>query len=178
LIFPGSSPSQEKAAPPIELIWGRGVIPDPNHQYLVTKRVDGSGLRQINRQLLVPYRDIYGTLTAVGSIMPDGQKRFLRGSRLSGAFMQLGEIADRIFVCEGYATGASVNFALKTATVICGSAGNLESVTTQIRQKFKSLEIIFMADDDQESEINHGLIAATNAARLVGGIVITPSEFQ
>lgn len=177
LSFPRSEPSQKRAMPSIEAIWGKGISPDPKHQYLVTKRVNGKGLRQLNRQLLVPYRNIDGILAAVGTIKPDGQKRFLPGSILSGAFMLLGEISDRIYICEGYATGASIYQALQTTTVICGSAGNLAPVATQIRKKFSTLEMIFMADDDQDSEINYGLIAAEKASGLVGGIVVSPNDF-
>ncbi len=177
LSLPRSAPSQNRAKPSVETIWGKGINPDPKHQYLVTKRVGGKGLRQLNRQLLVPYRNIDGILAAVGTIKPDGQKRFLSGSILSGAFMLLGEISDRVYICEGYATGASIYQALQTATVICGSAGNLVPVANQIRQKFSRLEMIFMADDDQDSEINYGLIAAEKAAGLVGGIVVSPSDF-
>jgi len=177
LSLPRSEPSQKRAMPSIEAIWGKGIIPDPKHQYLVTKRVDGKGLRQLNRQLLVPYRNIDGILAAVGTIKPDGKKRFLPGSILSGSFMLLGEISDRVYICEGYATGASIYQALQTTTVICGSAGNLVPVANQIRQKFSRLEMIFMADDDQDSEINHGVIAAEKATGLVGGIVVSPSDF-
>jgi putative DNA primase/helicase len=177
LSFPRSEPSQKRAIPSIEAIWRKGIIPDPKHQYLVTKMVDGKGLRQLHRQLLVPYRNIDGILAAVGTIKPDGQKRFLSGSILSGAFVLLGEISDRVYICEGYATGASIYQALQTATVICGSAGNIASVATQIRKKFSALEMIFMADDDQDSEINHGVIAAEKAAGLVGGIVVSPNDF-
>jgi putative DNA primase/helicase len=91
--------------------------------------------------------------------------------------MLLGEISDRVFICEGYATGASIYQALQTATVISGSAGNLSPVATQIRKKFSTLEMIFMADDDQDSEINHGVKAAEKAAELVGGTVVYPSDF-
>ena len=177
LSFPRSVRSLKRALLSIETIWGKGIIPDPKHQYLVTKMVAGNGLRQLNRQLLVPYRNINGILAAVGTIKPDGQKRFLPGSILSGAFMLLGEISDRVYICEGYATGATIYQALQTATVICGSAGNLSPVATQIRKKFSTLEMIFMADDDQDSEINHGVIAAEKAAGLVGGVVIYPGDF-
>jgi putative DNA primase/helicase len=177
LSLPRSVPSQKRAMPSVETIWGKAGGPDPKHQYLVKKKVDGKGLRQLNRQLLVPYRNIDGILVAVGTIKPDGQKRFISGSVLSGAFMLLGEISDRVFICEGYATGASIYQALQTATVISGSAGNLSPVATQIRKKFSTLEMIFMADDDQDSEINHGVKAAEKAAELVGGTVVYPGDF-
>jgi putative DNA primase/helicase len=177
LSFPRSEPSQKRVMPSIEAIWRKGIIPDPKHQYLVKKMVDGKGLRQLYRQLLVPYRKIDGILVAVGTIKPDGQKRFIPGSVLSGAFMLLGEISDRVFICEGYATGASIYKTLQTATVICGSVGNLMPVATQIRQNFTSLEMIFMADDDKDSKINHGVVAAKKAAGLVGGVVVSPSDF-
>jgi putative DNA primase/helicase len=140
--------------------------------------VNGEGLRQSGQQLLVPYRDIDEKLVALGTIKPDGTKLLIRGSKPRGAFMTLGTIGYRVLICEGYATGASCYRATLTPTAIAGSAENLQSVALKIRSKYRDTEIVLMADDDRESTVNHGLIAAEKAAAMAQGIVLIPTDFN
>ena len=173
-----STHKQVKKLPcPISTIWESARAPDSSHSYLINKHVNGEGLRQSGRQLLIPYRDIHGKLVALGTIKPDGTKLLLRGSKPRGAFMTLGTILDRVLICEGYATADSCYSATQVATVVAGSAENLVPVACAIRKQNPKMEIVIMADDDHDCAVNKGLICAKEAAANVGGIVLIPSEF-
>lgn len=91
--------------------------------------------------LLIPIRNIAwapggksGPLLSLQTIKPDGTKRYLLGSNLSGGGHRLGSVQARdIFYVEGYATALSVREALRQlpgptwAVVACMSAHGLES---------------------------------------------------
>lgn len=108
------------------------------HPYLERKGfADYFGLVQ-DGDLLIPMRDLtaYERVLGVQRIAGNGEKRFLPGSRTRGAIHRLGvepAQAARLWLCEGYATGLSIEAALKRligphAVVVCFSAHNLEVV--------------------------------------------------
>lgn len=89
-------------------------------------------------KLLVPVRDVtdYSRVISVQLIDGAGEKRFLTGGRTRCGVYRIGAIPDRarrIVLCEGYATGLSLNVALQRlpgphTIIVCFSAGNLELV--------------------------------------------------
>jgi putative DNA primase/helicase len=93
--------------------------------------------------LLVPMRDAvdYSQITSVQEISQTGEKRFLLGGRTRGCIYRIGvppQKAKRIALCEGYATGLSIDAALSRLTgphtvIVCFSAGNLEAVAERVR---------------------------------------------
>jgi putative DNA primase/helicase len=101
------------------------------HPYLKAKGFpDAKGL-VIGEELIVPMRDI-NTQRVVGAqrIQVSGEKRFIPGTRAKGAVFVLGRGRDPWLV-EGYATGLSVQAALRFSdvrVVVCFSAGNLAHV--------------------------------------------------
>ena len=60
-----------------------------------------------------------------------------------------------VFVCEGFATAASVYQATNKPTIMGVDAGNLEIVITNIRQKFPKMEITIAADNDIKKELDN-----------------------
>ncbi len=103
------------------------------HDYLVAKGFpDAQGL-VLDGKLLVPMRSVAsGALHSIQSIAADGSKKFLPGGKAKGAVYNLGRSWPRWYV-EGYATGLSVQAALKRMyredqVVVCFSAGNLAHI--------------------------------------------------
>lgn len=94
--------------------------------------------------LLIPIRDVddYKKVISAQVILAGGEKRFLPGSRTRGGIHRLGSLkAKRIALCEGYATGLSVEAALKRLTgslavIVCFSAKNLEYVAPRFPGSF------------------------------------------
>lgn len=159
-----------------ERIWTAAPPAQNKHPYLVRKGVSALGLRYHKGALLVPVRDIDGSLHGLQRIWPDGGKRFTPGTVKQGHFFLLGEVAPRIpaIICEGYATGATIHRATSYAVAIAFDAGNLLTVAQAIRAQFPDVPIIVAGDDDHSTEGNPGAAMATEAARAVGGLLVLP----
>jgi putative DNA primase/helicase len=142
------------------------------HQYLTFKGVQGYGVRQDGDVLLIPVRGIDGKLHSLQTIMPDGAKRF-RG-RIKGCYHSIGKPLDRLIVCEGYATGASIHEATGDAVAVAFNAGNVGPVATALHRKYPELTLVIAADDDWRTDGNPGLASAKSAALDVGGFVVVP----
>lgn len=103
------------------------------HPYLQKKGLGHVLGLVFGEHLLVPVRDVYDySLISLQQINPDGEKRFLQGSRARGGIYRIGS-QGKTFLCEGYATGFSIHEAAKrlykhSAVIVCFSAGNLETV--------------------------------------------------
>lgn len=106
------------------------------HPYLAKKGFPEARGLVIGDQLLIPVRDVtdYTRVLSVQEIGADGVKKFLPGGRTRLGVYRLGVMrADRVVLCEGYATGLSLDAALSRlsrphAVIVCFSARNLEIV--------------------------------------------------
>lgn len=162
--------------------------PATNHPYLAKKGVQSHGLKVDDKgNLLIPlyYHNTNTgniTLCNVQSISADGKKLFIKDGLVGGAFFTLGDTArsDVIFVCEGYATGASIFESVggQYATIITFDAGNMLKCASIIRTLYPQHRLIFCADDDKATEQktgkNTGLHAGNESATLAQGEVISP----
>ena len=152
------------------------------HTYLMLKGVQGHGIRQHGRNVLVPMRDTAGKLHSLQTITPDGEKRFLSGGRVEGCHHTInkpschltGKAAKKLIVCEGYATGASIFEATGEAVAVAFNAGNLLAVALAWRAAHTELQIVIAADDDHRTDGNPGMSKARAAATSVGGLLAVP----
>jgi putative DNA primase/helicase len=150
--------------------------PCTQHSYLKAKGVQGHGVKvDGDGFLIVPMIDTAGQLRSLQTIAPDGDKRFLFGGQIKGCYHAIGKPADRLIVCEGYATGASIHESTGHAVAVAFNAGNLEPVALALRTKYPALKIIIAADDDHQTEGNPGLTKARAAAQAVAGWLAMPS---
>lgn len=60
-----------------------------------------------------------------------------------------------VYICEGFATSASVYEATKSPTIMGVDAGNLEIIVTNIKEKYPEMSIIVAGDNDVKKEL-HG----------------------
>ncbi|MCY1360601.1 Toprim domain protein [compost metagenome] len=94
-----------------------------------------------------------------------------------GAYSPLGciEPGRQLYVCEGWATAATLHQHSGCAVAAAMNAGNLKSVALALRAKYGELiELVIAGDDDRQTEGNPGRTAATAAALAVGGLVTFP----
>lgn len=113
----------------------RQAVPAP-HPYLAKKGFPTAKGLVLGDKLLVPVRDVadYTRVLSVQEIGADGEKKFLAGGRTRFGVFRLGAFnAERVVLCEGFATGLSLDAALARlgrphAVVVCFSARNLELV--------------------------------------------------
>jgi putative DNA primase/helicase len=155
-------------------LWGRARPANNAHPYLQRKRVNAYGLRQLRDMLLIPARDVNGTLHTLQFISADGTKRFLTGGRTAGCYFSIGRPVDRLLLAEGLATASTLHMATGAAVAVCFSAGNLLAVAQALRGKFPRLRLVLCADFDGATPGNPGLTKAKEAAVAVGGFLAVP----
>ncbi|MBI2801864.1 MAG: hypothetical protein HYX63_16575 [Gammaproteobacteria bacterium] len=141
-------------------IWDQALDPDPSHRYLRGKAIRPYGIRQHQDALVVPLKDIAGKLFSLQFIAPDGHKRFLRGGRVKGLFDVIGPRTPRVWLCEGYATGASLHEDRRECVVIAFNCDNLLAVAESIVKGWRPQSLTVMADDDWQTPGNPGVAAA------------------
>ncbi|MCF8110890.1 MAG: DUF3987 domain-containing protein [Desulfobacteraceae bacterium] len=105
-----------------------------------------------------------------------------KGGRKKGACFQVGTgTGDTFYLCEGYATGASIYEATGGIVYMAVDAGNLKPAAEKIRKAHPDKQLIFCADNDRarnpkDAGCDAGYIKAVEAARAVGGIVCMPEQ--
>lgn len=143
------------------------------HPYLTKKQIKSHRLRGYTDKIVIPLQDISGKIWSFQYIAPDGTKHFRSGGRKNGCFFPLGDFSKpkKIYICEGYATGATIFECTDTPTVVAFDAGNIYPVTEAIRKKYPDAQIILCADNDAYGDANTGVLKATSAAKHFGGML-------
>lgn len=157
-------------------LWRDARCPDPKHAYLIAKGCRPYNLRQQGDALLVPlYRD--GELASLQCIGKYGQKRFLSGGRVKGCYSPLGIIAagQPLYLCEGWATGATLHAETGHPVACAMNAGNLLEAGRNLQYRYPETVLIVAGDDDRQTEGNPGKTAAIVAAAALGcGLTLPP----
>jgi putative DNA primase/helicase len=136
-----------------------------NHSYLMSKKISAYGIRQLGDNLLVPIQDAQNSLVSVQFIMPNGSKKFKAGGRIKGCFMVIGELKGTLFICEGYATAATIHQATGKSVIVAFNAANLSPVITALKLLNIKIQIIIVADNDISNVVNTGLIKGQECAK-------------
>jgi putative DNA primase/helicase len=161
-------------------IWKSSHPASHNHPYLMRKQVQAFGTREHLDKLLCPLHDLDGVLHNLQTIAADGTKRFLFGGRKKGLFFLIGESLDNsagVYICEGFATGASLHEVYKLPVMVAFDAGNLLSVAQAYRARYPYIPLTVCADNDRKTAINTGVTKAREVASLVVGVDVTTPEF-
>lgn len=144
----------------------------PDHPYLVAKNIKVCGALQVNSALVLPLRDIHNKIWSTQLICAEPVKHwggrtksFTKGGRVNGCFFLIGtlNILSEVLICEGYATGATLNEATGLPVACAMSAGNLKAVAVAFRHRFLDAKIIICGDNDRHTKGNPGLTAADAA---------------
>ncbi len=142
-----------------------------DHQYLITKQIQQYGTRINRKSLIIPIYDETDQLVNLQFIAPEGEKRFLKGGRKRGCFHIVGDISEKILICEGVATGFSLHEDSRQRVIIAFDAGNLLPVARNIRELSPDSEIIICGDNDLSGI---GQQKAREAALGANGKVLIP----
>ena len=157
-------------------LWRNARGADPDHPYLIAKAARPYGLRQYRDALLVPLtRD--GRLVNLQRIYPNGAKRFLSGGMVKGCCSLLGTItaSKPLYICEGWATGATLHAETGAAVACAMYAHNLLEVGQRLQRQHPDAVLIVAGDDDRMTEGNPGRTAAIKAAATLGcGLIFPP----
>ncbi len=136
-----------------------------DHPYLIKKNVlPHEALIDRRGHLIISVCTKDGVIRSYQSIAPDGSKKLMAGGQKQGcchAFMSKGK-SSKVYLCEGWATAATVFEATGRTTVCCFDATNLKNVAALANPK----QLIVCADNDHRKEKNVGLDAARNLLEL------------
>lgn len=170
--------AQRQAAERAQATWRDAKPAAVSNPYLSGKNIPALCLREIGDALLVPLRTVDGELVNLQRIYPDGTKRFLKAGQITGCFALFGrELPETgvLYICEGWATAATIAMTLQLPVAAAMNAGNLKAVAQAIRAARPHLALTIAADDDHHTAGNPGMTKAAEAARLVQGALTWPT---
>ncbi|RAY97087.1 hypothetical protein DP187_21470 [Enterobacter cloacae] len=156
------------------------------HAYLARKGVpaaDGVRLDKYDN-LVIPLRNSDGELRTLQYIKPDGTKNLKKGAEKTGNFFVVGgELSPQrpVLYAEGYATAASLHLATGMPVVMTVDAGNLVTVSRNLKELYPDNHHIILGEDDftktnsRGEQDNKGAKKAQEAAAAINGIYIIPS---
>tara|TARA_R110002074_G_scaffold358051_7_gene530327 strand:- start:1215 stop:2123 length:909 start_codon:yes stop_codon:yes gene_type:complete len=159
-------------------LWRKAGVATTAHPYLQKKNIPALCLRQFGDRLLIPLRTVNGELVNLQQIYPDGTKRFLKGGQLSETFALFGRelpMAGDSYICEGWATAATIAIELRLPVLAAMTSGNLIQVANAIRAVRPGLALTIAADHDHGTPGNPGMTKAAEAARAVQGAMTWPT---
>ncbi len=163
---------QEKTALKLEDEYNNAKWANSNHAYLKKKGFDENFyLKQDNKgSLLIPLKDENGKLWSVQRIFPNGDKiigviktqeekdqgvEYL--AKKQGCFHIIGAKTlhnlKEFYICEGFATGATLYKALNKPIIMAVDAGNLENVVKKLSTLYSDRNITIFADNDLKKEL-------------------------
>lgn len=141
--------------------------------YMESKGFNGNFGARVAKDgtLLVPtYAE--GIMYGLERIYKDGSKRYLSGQRMKGCYYTIGEVQRETlsFICEGFATGCSINTATGRPVVVAFSANNMVDVA----KAFIGFNMVAAGDNDRFTEGNPGVTVAFKAAAMLGSKPLIP----
>jgi putative DNA primase/helicase len=140
--------SQVRASEVAQSIWD-SALPAISHPYLQAKGSRPHGIHILGNALLIPMR-IGQKTWSIQRIYPNGGKYFMRGGRVIGCYHSIGKLTDRLWIAEGFATGASVHEATGDAVAVAFSCGNMAKVARHFRNH--PIELLIASDSDQAGQ--------------------------
>lgn len=167
---------QQATAEYANQLWRDARRAEPKHPYLIAKGCRPHNLRQNGSVLLVPLYHS-GELVNLQRIGTDGQKRFLPGGKVKGCYSPLGFIEEgqSLYLCEGWATGATLHAETGHPVACAMNAGNLLETGRHLQHRHPKALLIVAGDDDRQTVGNPGKTFAIDAATGLGcGLILPP----
>lgn len=154
-----------------------------DHPYLKKKGLGaGYGAKHSGQNLVLPIGD-FDKYWNYQRITPDGEKLFYEGARKSGLWFAIEGDLDLIYICEGFATGASVHMATDKTVLVAFDGGNLIHVVKNVLSQYPEAKLVIAADNDHETKINGklrnvGLEKANQINAVYPNIKVVYPEFK
>jgi phage/plasmid primase-like uncharacterized protein len=152
------------------------------HLYLTRKEIRAHGIRTFENSLVVP---VYSpdkqivNLQFIDAGSGERSKRFIEGGRVAGCYYYIkkadNDYGGTFCVCEGFATGATIQESTGYGTYVAFHSGNLLAVARMVAERHPDAQIIIAADDDWKNTPNAGIKSARKAARAIGALLAIPT---
>lgn len=105
-------------------------------------------------------------------------KSYEKGGKISGCFAPIGlskeSQPDRLLICEGFATGATLHQATGLPVLCAMQANNMANVAKEARSKWPQANITVCADNDRHGKENAGVEFGEEAALVIGAGLAIP----
>jgi putative DNA primase/helicase len=158
-----------------------------NHPYLIEKGIQphGAGVlgelypdmpRSVQFKgnvLVIPMANVHGKILSCQFIAEDFTKAYMAGPKRKGGFFFI-RGGKRVWVCEGFATGASLHESTGDSVAVAFDVNGLAPVTDALTALYPTREVLIMADDDWQTDGNPGRTKARQAAQMCGVNVVVP----
>lgn len=131
-----------------------------DHPYLKKKGIKAHGVKIHKGDLIIPMMDKDGLLHSLQRITPGCAKLNWAGGAVAGYYYTIPGAGKFSYLCEGFATGATIHEATGSTVFIAFSSGNLKTVSPLLPDN-----VIVAADDDRDTKGNPGLSAAMATQR-------------
>jgi len=122
-----------------------------SHPYLTKKQIEPCGTLISGENLIIPMC-IGDEQWNYQRIKEDGEKLFYAGAKLSGTYYKINGAGDTVYICEGFATGATVHMVTGATVYVAFNAGNIGHVVKLLKGRHNN--IVIAADNDHETIIN------------------------
>jgi len=118
-----------------------------SHAYLERKGVEAcSNLRMAkDGRLIVPVFESSDKIQSLQYIDAEGKKQFKTDGKIKGGFFVIGDISLDCYLCEGLATGLTINSATGKGVIVAFSASNMPIVYDKLKA---GINITVCADND------------------------------
>lgn len=166
---------QKKAEKKAQSIWQNCHVAT-DHPYLKRKGINPNGAKvNFSGALVIPVM-VEGEITSLQFIHPDGSKKFLSGGKVKGGYFHIGDLIkpDIAYICEGFASGATVYEETGNPVFCAFNAKNLTPVANSVRANYPDAAIIIAGDNDHATQGNPGITEAKKAAAAVEGAWTVP----
>ena len=150
-----------------------GARKEDQHGYLEKKKIAGAATVHAGC-IAIPAIDADGEISTIQFISENGDKKFLAGGKKAGCFHLIDGNSKTVYVCEGWATGKTINEATGNAVAVAFDSGNLMPATETVRAKFPNSSLIIAGDDDHEKDVNVGRSKAEACAQALGLMCVFP----
>lgn len=159
--------------------WSKMPAAPDSHAYLSRKSVPAASGVKLDKydNLVIPLRNTAGELRTLQYIKPDGTKNLKKDAEKTGNFFVVGgELSPQlpILYAEGYATAASLHQATGIPVVMTVDAGNMVTVSRNLKALYPDTAHIILGEDDFTKTDNKGLNKAREAAAAIDGTYIIP----
>lgn len=126
--------------------------------------------------VVMPLRDVNGTVVSMQLIKPNGTKLFPKYGRKAGTWHRIGDPsdADTVAIAEGYATAASIHMATGWPVAVAVDSGNLTRVVPLVGQLYQQARLVICGDDDPQVKDNPGRKKAEQIAQTVHAVAVFP----
>ncbi len=115
------------------------------NKYLIYKKVKNYGCFESVDSLVIPLRDINGKIWSrqIIDLNKTAGKFFELGGRTKGCMHVIGDLkaAKQVYICEGYATTATIYMATQKPSIAAFSLGNIINVIEAISKKYPAIKI-------------------------------------